>query len=63
MTDVLQLPPKLFRRVVVGLLALAAAGLAAGLSLVIGFVLRSPTYGWTGDTASPLALYTHYHAG
>jgi len=43
------LPPRELRVVRAALLTATGAGLAAGLAMVVGYVLRSPTYGWTGE--------------
>eukprot|EP00197_Chlamydomonas_leiostraca_P007871 CAMPEP_0202860940 /NCGR_PEP_ID=MMETSP1391-20130828/2496_1 /ASSEMBLY_ACC=CAM_ASM_000867 /TAXON_ID=1034604 /ORGANISM="Chlamydomonas leiostraca, Strain SAG 11-49" /LENGTH=750 /DNA_ID=CAMNT_0049540229 /DNA_START=40 /DNA_END=2292 /DNA_ORIENTATION=+ len=48
------LSPRHFRLLVTAVLAGAAAAVAAGLVAVVGFVMRSPTYGWTGRSLSLL---------
>ncbi len=45
------LPPRQFWLVVSGVVSVAAAALAAGVAVVAGYVLRSPTLGWTGERA------------
>nr|ADB65765.1 oligosaccharyl transferase [Dunaliella salina] len=48
------LPPRALRVVLASLLTLTSAVLAAGLAAVAGYVLNSPTYGWTGRSLSLL---------
>jgi len=48
------LPPRALRVVLASLLTLTGAVLAAGLAAVAGYVLNSPTYGWTGRSLSLL---------
>lgn len=46
------LPTRARRIVMASLLTGTGAVLAAGLAAVAGYVLRSPTYGWTGGSVS-----------
>ncbi|KAF5838753.1 Oligosaccharyl transferase STT3 subunit-domain-containing protein [Dunaliella salina] len=48
------LPPHALRVVLASLLTVTGAVLAAGLAAVAGYVLNSPTYGWTGRSLSLL---------
>jgi len=42
------LPPKALRLVLAAVLTAMGAVFVAGVAVVAGYVLRSPTFGWTG---------------
>eukprot|EP00983_Pelagomonas_calceolata_P042799 1138657-Pelagomonas_calceolata.AAC.1 len=51
------LPPRALRVVLASLLTLTGAVLAAGLAAVAGYVLNSPTYGWTGRRLAAFPVF------